>query len=94
MKGTIIRSLAIAITLGIIFSIVVNTLMATTVATDYLEGTRMFLTGIDAVKDIIKTTGLISFILLCVGQFIFYFLAVFLGCVWLGYWSKSRDVKY
>ena len=64
MKTAIIRSLIIAIALGILFSLFVNIFMASTIQRDYVEGTQIVLTGIDAVKDIINTTGIISFILL------------------------------
>ena len=93
MKIIIVKALVIAIALGILFSIFVNIVMASTIQRDYVAGTQVVLTGIDAVRDIIKTTGLNSFFRLCIGQFILYFPAIFMGCIWLGFWCRNDGRK-
>ena len=90
MKTIIIKSLIIAIVLGLVFSVVLNTLSATYAVKDSVSGTEIFLTGMDAVKALIRNFGLTSFIQMLIGYFSIFFLAVFTGCLWFNKWHHKN----
>jgi len=90
MKNIILKSTIISLVIGASFSIVGNTLMATYVRQSALLNEELVLTGIEAVVMLIERFGIISYLTSLLGQFVLFFVPVFLGCLWLGLWHNKQ----
>ena len=89
MKNTITRSLIIAAVVGLIFTISLNLLTATYFVQEGITGSKMVLTGIEAIQKTINEFGVLSYLRTLFGYFIVFFLAVFTGCLWLNKWNSN-----
>jgi len=89
MNNVIIKSLVISAVIGAVSTISINTITATFIAGEAINGTQSVLTGLEAVKASINEFGLVSYIQGLIGYFVFFFFSVFIGCLWLNKWSNK-----
>ena len=91
MKNAYIKSLIIAATIGAVFTITLNLLSATYFLQEGMTGSKMVLTGIEAIEATIKEFGVLSYVRTLFGYFVVFFLAIFVGCVWLNKWHINVE---
>ena len=91
MNKAFIKALAISFVLGITFSLFVNVVTATSIETNMINNTKNILHGLEAANHIISSSGIISFLRLCFGYFILFFLSTLFGCITFYFWHNESN---
>jgi len=88
MKIILLRSLVIALILGIAITLIGSLLTATYHQTSQAFGESRVLVGMEAIRASIDAFGISGYLKGLIASYSLFFASIFLGCLWQGYWMQ------
>lgn len=85
MKSIIFRSVLIALVFGAVATLLLNYFTATYFEYSRIDNDSNIITGIDAIKETIRSFGLLGYLVGLIAPYIFITASIFFGCLLQGY---------